>query len=523
MDAGDAERGDEASRSTVEKRENCNNTSSGSSSATCTWSTFNPRKARQIVCRLLAAPGHTLCRHHLNETLRPSAGGETAATAAAAPGAGNAAQTQVRWAPCRPMKSSSVGSVTSVSDEAEVKRRRAGSSSVEDTGCEHTTATDPANLPSHLPSREEVQAVTMMRAALHASQPALWCGRAPDARHESFADLFAACGSARRKHALQESSIVARLAAAGLLLPDAVYVELGAGSAQLSAHILRALCHAQKLLPPAAPNSSAPQADSGTQQPQPQPLPAVTARFVLVDRMAFRSCNREDGSMRRLAADLALPVSVVRLQKDIALLEPEDIVSPAAATQSDVVFVSKHLCGAATDTALSMVARLQQGGRLHVRGICLATCCHYACDLDTFCGTSPVSSGLLSNSVRSHSALGNVDAALFEVIRQCSQWATLPDDRGGGLLLPQSDTVETATTTTTSDSTSTAEPNPDGHFSSPLTTLTKRDFGRTCKSLIDEARAGRLRVSGWPNAGLWQYTDQTPENVLLMASERQSE
>ena len=66
--------------------------------------------------------------------------------------------------------------------------------------------------------------------------------------------------------------------------------------------------------------------------------------------------------------------------------ESEPVSAPKSGSSAGkaVVLVAKHLCGAATDLALSALAPLVQGeggegGGGRQVGVCVATCCHHAC------------------------------------------------------------------------------------------------------------------------------------------------
>lgn len=49
--------------------------------------------------------------------------------------------------------------------------------------------------------------------------------------------------------------------------------------------------------------------------------------------------------------------------------------------EGKIYCVAKHLCGGATDMALTSILQKKD----IVNGIAIATCCHHCCDLKTFC------------------------------------------------------------------------------------------------------------------------------------------
>ncbi|KAJ1568997.1 tRNA:m4X modification enzyme, partial [Cladochytrium tenue] len=197
--------------------------------------------------------------------------------------------------------------------------------------------------------------------------------------HPALAKNAAPTGK-RGKHAHQQSSLVAHLAALGLLARNMAYVELGCGAGELSGAIrTAALATAASSSPTATAEASAP-------------------RFVLVDRAASRT---------RVAATTAPAGTFVKLRVDVADLvlagvpelrtplpaAPHIAAADDAASTTDcsppggVVAVSKHLCGAATDLALRCLAAYAaehaasaaEAQPPPLLGVVLAPCCHHRC------------------------------------------------------------------------------------------------------------------------------------------------
>ena len=77
--------------------------------------------------------------------------------------------------------------------------------------------------------------------------------------------------------------------------------------------------------------------------------------------------------------------SVERLRVDIKDLRFSGV---AAAENRDVVFVAKHLCGAATDLALRCALAPDDDAlpkkTFRARGACIATCCHHRCEWGSY-------------------------------------------------------------------------------------------------------------------------------------------
>ena len=73
------------------------------------------------------------------------------------------------------------------------------------------------------------------------------------------------------------------------------------------------------------------------------------------------------------------------------------------------VYLSKHLCGPATDLAVELAQRA------HPAALCVATCCHYLITADTYCNTPYLS------------ALGFTETEVA-ALGLCSQWASLSEE-----------------------------------------------------------------------------------------------
>ena len=148
-------------------------------------------------------------------------------------------------------------------------------------------------------------------------------------------------GHRNRKHLEQIGSLIAQLAQLDLLRGDNCFVEMGAGRGQLS-HELHA-CVKQE----------------------------STVHFALIERDhqryrfdAHHRLEKHGPSFERYRLDI----------RDLYLPELPSIKD--AEPPADVVIVSKHLCGSATDLALRCAMNAQEDmGR--VRAIIIALCCYH--------------------------------------------------------------------------------------------------------------------------------------------------
>lgn len=114
---------------------------------------------------------------------------------------------------------------------------------------------------------------------------------------------------------------------------------------------------------------------------------------ILVDRNPMKRARCRDSAMRARACE----GTVMRLVADVADF---DVMEH---TTGDVTFVSKHLCGCATDLALR---------RTVPHPLFLAPCCHHLCTWDTYVGREFLHE------------LG-VSRAQFEVLCSLAPWASI--------------------------------------------------------------------------------------------------
>ncbi|KAJ3101988.1 hypothetical protein HDU97_000901 [Phlyctochytrium planicorne] len=181
-----------------------------------------------------------------------------------------------------------------------------------------------------------------------------------------------------KKHTYQQSSLLGHMENLGALTTKNVFLELGAGKAELSHFVHMAVGNPTK--------------------------------FILIDRKASRlKVNRKKlicspGTWNRIQMDL----------KDFEMgLHPLLLRGEESNEEFDGVFVySKHLCGAATDLSLSALGRyFGQDGKLPIRGILIALCCHHLCSLDSYVNLEFIAE------------LG-IELSEFSVLHTLTSWAT---------------------------------------------------------------------------------------------------
>jgi len=169
------------------------------------------------------------------------------------------------------------------------------------------------------------------------------------------------------KHHIQNSSLVGHLAEAGLLQSHLTFVEFGSGRGSLSYWLCRALG-----------------------QPH-------TAGLVMIDRASPR--HKLDSKMKELELK-----EMLRIKADIEDLD----LSKVFDKPENVVAVSKHLCGAATDLTLRCLTALPSE---QLKGVMIALCCHHRCAWPPYVG-------------KQFMAQQGFSAEDFSVLTSISSWAT---------------------------------------------------------------------------------------------------
>mmetsp|Transcript_23802 Transcript_23802/g.39144 ORF Transcript_23802/g.39144 Transcript_23802/m.39144 type:complete len:345 (+) Transcript_23802:522-1556(+) len=323
------------------------------------------------------------------------------------------------------------------------------------------------------------------------------------------------------KHLMQHSSIVANLDQASLLDPSRVYVEFGAGKGGLS-HFVR-------------------QAYGGS----------TLGRHILVDRGSFRfkadRHNRDAALWLRLTTDI----------RDLDLSEVPNLKEDG----TQLVSVSKHLCGCASDYAIRCIRRFAEL-RNSDSAVVIATCCHHICDWTSYtnrdffvqlgfskrefdllcamtswavCGTrANKNKGQMTGHGMGHGSKGET---CEEKAKNSHQWEDgKPDkmssssrsgcsDAKGGVQRDLNGPIKSgASGERTNGVEGQRVPVPDKGELSHLKKLShdeREAIGFQCKRLIDYGRLKGLESRGW-DARLVTYVEReiSPENVLLIAKFR---
>ncbi|KAI6645765.1 tRNA:m(4)X modification enzyme TRM13-like [Oopsacas minuta] len=253
-------------------------------------------------------------------------------------------------------------------------------------------------------------------------------------------------GETARKHLLQQASIIGYIHKTLTCYTDVTFIEFGAGRGKLSHWVQRSL-----------------------------PESAVNPEFIVVDRAACRykydSYHKSDGPIfHRLFIDI-----------EHLYLSKVDGITP----ERSIVGYCKHLCGAATDLALSCLMNTLSAPKRPI--IVMATCCHHQCTWPAYVGRKFFEMQLKFNSID------------FHAISLLSSWKVcgMKQDSNSEIL------------------------NCDPSLLSlrDLPAPYKEDIGYKCKRLIDMGRVWWLRENGM-NTDILAYVPQnvTVENIVIIAT-----
>lgn len=252
------------------------------------------------------------------------------------------------------------------------------------------------------------------------------------------------------KHLRQTSALLGSMKRLQLLLGKTCYIEFGAGKGQVSYFLANAL----KDLPETA--------------------------VALIDRASMRhkmdnKCEDRD--------------SVQRVRADIADLDLKAL--PQVQGKENVIGVSKHLCGAATDLAIRCMINGSRDDQS--QGLLIAVCCHHRCSWRAFVGKSMFQKHDLS------------PRDFLFVIKMVS-WAVC----GGGMSRERRKLVEEQ-----ADAGIVPE---DGGSKLPWTKEEQEEIGYMCKRIIDYSRLQYLKDVGYATDTFYYINKAvTLENLCIFA------
>ncbi|EGV60211.1 tRNA:m4X modification enzyme [Yamadazyma tenuis] len=267
-----------------------------------------------------------------------------------------------------------------------------------------------------------------------------------------------------QKHPIQQSSLAGNLKTKGLLGPDNFYIEFGCGKAELSRFLNLCILEEHKSTNSTSTNSYG---------------------FGLIDRSVNRMKNdpkitKETTIFNAQNQSSLHPLhpQVKRTRIDIKDLDLDNFLDGCKC--ENVVGISKHLCGVATDMTLRSLFNSSVIETQSLNGLMIAMCCRHICDYD-----------LLLPFSKEYLAAKGFNKPSFKVLQKVVSWAvsSIPDSSTG--IASQSS----------------------------LSSAEKTKLGVMARRLIDESRVYALRKmlpSNYTSEIFW-YVDQniTLENVCL--------
>lgn len=163
-----------------------------------------------------------------------------------------------------------------------------------------------------------------------------------------------------------------------------------------------------------------------------------------------------------------------------------------------ILGVSKHLCGAATDLALTCLANAK--GHVRISGVLIALCCHHRCSWGCFVGRN----FLESPNVK-------FEKADFSLLKCLTSWGTC------GTGKPREDRDEK--NRTANEEKTTENPHDLRYDRLDLPRERREQIGRKTKRLLDYARAKYVQEKLDLEVQLFYYCkpEISLENVLLIA------
>jgi len=285
------------------------------------------------------------------------------------------------------------------------------------------------------------------------------------------------------KHLIQNSSLLGQLSKSRLLENGNTYVEFGSGRGQLTYWLTKAV-----------PDAS-------------------TCQFLLVDKASHR--HKFDNRLKEVE-----DLEMVRLRVDIADLALARVSPHISHQKENIVGVSKHLCGAATDLSIRCLVGTLDEVESELGGLLIALCCHHRCDWGPYVGKkflteqgftesdfqllSSITSWCTCGSGRPRKRRGEVEEAVMQELHSPIE-PSLPGLEGEEGLESQGDVKVD---------------NRDRYLRLQLDQATREEIGRQAKRVLDWGRLRYLEETTDLEVKLKYYCDPfiSLENTLLICS-----
>ena len=253
-----------------------------------------------------------------------------------------------------------------------------------------------------------------------------------------------------QKHVIQQSSLIGNLKRLGLLSPRLFYMEFGCGKGELSRCVNQCVLH------------DSPESDK-------------SYGFGLIDRGTNRL--KADNKIKQDSEPFNVTPIVKRSKIDIKHLNVDKFVEDLHPNQ--VVSISKHLCGAATDLTLKLLLNSSLFDSGKFGGVLIAMCCRHVCFEDEFLPQSK--KYLIDHGFETHQSI--------KALKKMVSW-------GVNLDVDSRDNAE-----------------------SDLTAKQRYEYGIKARRIIDESRVFALKslLGNGYEIEIFHYVDPevTKENVCL--------
>lgn len=250
------------------------------------------------------------------------------------------------------------------------------------------------------------------------------------------------------KHLKQTSAILGSMNRLGFIRPKTSFVEFGAGKGQVSFYLAKVISE----------------------------LPE--SNVLLVDKASHR--HKKDNKVEERE-------TVHRIRADIADLKL-DSLPQIDKNKDNIIGISKHLCGAATDLTIRCMLNGSKTLNKNFEGALIAVCCHHRCSWRAFVGKKTFTENELNKGD-------------FQVISKLVSWAIC----GSGMSRERRRLIEERSAPEKPEATNIS-----------LSREEREKLGYRCKRIIDFSRVQFLREQQY-DAGLFYYIDNTItlENVCI--------
>ncbi|ODV95873.1 hypothetical protein PACTADRAFT_24107, partial [Pachysolen tannophilus NRRL Y-2460] len=268
-----------------------------------------------------------------------------------------------------------------------------------------------------------------------------------------------------QKHILQQSSILGHLNDLSLLDKRNLFIEFGCGRAELSRYLSRSL-----IVDSENQNCNFNNINFALIDRSPSRL-KMDKKFVEDYREIFpKSVKNEENQIN--VQRFKIDIKDLNLDAMIQQNFPQDI--------HQIVGISKHLCGSATDLTLSCCFLHSNVVKEKFGGMLIAMCCRHSCSYDD----------LLPDSKKYLMENFQVDKTIFDIVlKKLTSWATCGGIEGKSIPCENSDEDKVKFTNT--------------HFSG-LDYAERLEIGLFCRRIIDESRKFALTKMGY-NVELINY------------------